>query len=52
MLRQWLAVILHPFPVVLLVILLCFVLVDAFPVDSIHCRFPFAIREFHLPEFL
>jgi hypothetical protein len=49
--RQWLAVILHPLPVVLLAILLCFLLVDAFPADSIHYHLPFAIRAFHLPGF-
>ena len=49
--RQWLAVILHPLPVVLLAIFLCFLLVDAFPADSIHYHLPFAIRAFHLPGF-
>lgn len=50
-LRQWLAVILHPVPVVVLAIFLCFLLVDAFPADSIHYHLPFAIRAFHLPGF-
>ena len=49
--RQWLSVILHPLPVVLLAIFLCFLLVDAFPADSIHYHLPFAIRAFHLPGF-
>jgi hypothetical protein len=50
-LRQTLAAILHPLPVVLLAIFLCFLLVDAFPADSIHYHLPFAIRAFHLPGF-
>lgn len=50
-LKQWLAGILHPLPVVLLAIFLCFLLVDAFPADSIHYHLPFAIRTFNLPGF-
>jgi hypothetical protein len=49
--RQWLEVILHPLPVVLLALFLCFLLVDAFPADSIHYHIPFAIRAFDLPGF-
>jgi len=47
-LRKVLEHLLHPLPVLVLGILLCIFLVDAFPADSIHYHLPFAIRAFHL----